>query len=113
MWSAPAALAAALALAVLPVEVITSRSDTMDGVMMALIVLALLLLVHASERRLRLAAGGRGGPRGRLRREAARVAGGAAGPRCARLPGLAGSATKASAQLAEPARCMSLSRSLG
>ena len=41
MWSTPAALAAALALAVLPVEVITSRSDTMDGVMMALIVLAL------------------------------------------------------------------------
>jgi 4-amino-4-deoxy-L-arabinose transferase-like glycosyltransferase len=50
MWSAPAALAAALALAVLPVEVITSRSDTMDAVMMALIVLALLLLVRASER---------------------------------------------------------------
>jgi 4-amino-4-deoxy-L-arabinose transferase-like glycosyltransferase len=49
MWSAPAALAAALALAVLPVEVITSRSDTMDAVMMALIVLALLLLVRAAE----------------------------------------------------------------
>jgi 4-amino-4-deoxy-L-arabinose transferase-like glycosyltransferase len=49
MWSAPAALAAALALAVLPVEVITSRSDTMDGVMMVLIVLALLLLVRAAE----------------------------------------------------------------
>jgi 4-amino-4-deoxy-L-arabinose transferase-like glycosyltransferase len=47
MWSTPAALAAALALAVLPVEVLTSRSDTMDGVMMALIVLALLLFVHA------------------------------------------------------------------
>ena len=49
MWSTPAAFVAALALAVLPVEVITSRSDTMDGVMMALIVLALLLIVRASE----------------------------------------------------------------
>ncbi len=49
MWSAPAGLAAALALAVLPVEVITSRSDTMDGVMMMLIVLALWLLVRACE----------------------------------------------------------------
>jgi 4-amino-4-deoxy-L-arabinose transferase-like glycosyltransferase len=49
MWSVPAGLAAALALAVLPVEVITSRSDTMDAVMMALIVLALLLLVRAVE----------------------------------------------------------------
>jgi 4-amino-4-deoxy-L-arabinose transferase-like glycosyltransferase len=49
MWSAPAALVAALALAVLPVEVITSRSDTMDGVMMALIVLALWSIVRACE----------------------------------------------------------------
>jgi 4-amino-4-deoxy-L-arabinose transferase-like glycosyltransferase len=49
MWSTSAALAAALALAVLPVEVITSRSDTMDGVMMALIVLALWLIVRACE----------------------------------------------------------------
>ena len=49
MWSPQAGLAAALALAVLPVEVITSRSDTMDAVMMALIVLALLLLVRATE----------------------------------------------------------------
>jgi 4-amino-4-deoxy-L-arabinose transferase-like glycosyltransferase len=49
MWSTPAAFAAALALAVLPVEVLTSRSDTMDGVMMALIVLALLLIVRATE----------------------------------------------------------------
>jgi len=40
MWSTTAGLAAATALAVLPVDVITSRSDTMDGVMMALIVLA-------------------------------------------------------------------------
>jgi 4-amino-4-deoxy-L-arabinose transferase-like glycosyltransferase len=49
MWSTSAALLAALALALLPVEVITSRSDTMDGVMMALIVLALLLIVRACE----------------------------------------------------------------
>jgi 4-amino-4-deoxy-L-arabinose transferase-like glycosyltransferase len=49
LWGALAALAAALAIAVLPVEVITSRSDTMDGVMMALIVLALLLLIRACE----------------------------------------------------------------
>ncbi|HEX7609046.1 MAG TPA: glycosyltransferase family 39 protein [Solirubrobacteraceae bacterium] len=49
MWSVPAGLAAAAAMAVLPVEVITSRSDTMDAVMMALIVLALLLLVRAVE----------------------------------------------------------------
>ena len=49
IWSAPAGLAAALALTLLPVEVITSRSDTMDGVMMVLIVIALLLLVRAAE----------------------------------------------------------------
>jgi 4-amino-4-deoxy-L-arabinose transferase-like glycosyltransferase len=49
MWSSTAGLAAALGLAMLPVEVITSRSDTMDAVMMALLVLALLLLVRASE----------------------------------------------------------------
>jgi 4-amino-4-deoxy-L-arabinose transferase-like glycosyltransferase len=49
MWSTAAGLAAAAGLAVLPVEVITSRSDTMDGVMMALIVLALYLIVRACE----------------------------------------------------------------
>ncbi len=49
MWSATAGLAAALALAVLPVEVITSRSDTMDAVMMMLIVLALLLILRACD----------------------------------------------------------------
>jgi 4-amino-4-deoxy-L-arabinose transferase-like glycosyltransferase len=49
MWSIPAGLAAAVGLAVLPVEVITSRSDTMDAVMMALIVLALWLIVRACE----------------------------------------------------------------
>jgi 4-amino-4-deoxy-L-arabinose transferase-like glycosyltransferase len=50
MWSTRAGLAAAVAQAVLPIEVITSRSDTMDGVMMALIVLALYLIVRSSER---------------------------------------------------------------
>jgi 4-amino-4-deoxy-L-arabinose transferase-like glycosyltransferase len=49
IWSTPAGLAAALAQAVLPIEVLTSRSDTMDGVMMVLIVLALYLIVRASE----------------------------------------------------------------
>jgi 4-amino-4-deoxy-L-arabinose transferase-like glycosyltransferase len=49
IWSTPAAFAAALALAVLPIEVITARSDTMDGVMMALILIALLLIVRACE----------------------------------------------------------------
>jgi 4-amino-4-deoxy-L-arabinose transferase-like glycosyltransferase len=44
-----AGLAAALALAVLPIEVITARSDTMDAVMMALTVLALALLVRAAQ----------------------------------------------------------------
>jgi 4-amino-4-deoxy-L-arabinose transferase-like glycosyltransferase len=49
MWSIAAGLASALALAVLPIAVITARSDTMDGVMMMLLVLALLLIVRASE----------------------------------------------------------------
>jgi 4-amino-4-deoxy-L-arabinose transferase-like glycosyltransferase len=49
MWSVQAGLAAALAMAVLPIEVITARSDTMDAVMMALIVLGLLFLVRAVE----------------------------------------------------------------
>src|SRR5689334_10576095 len=49
MWSPVAGIAAALAIAVMPIEVITARSDTMDAVMMALIVLALLLLVRAVE----------------------------------------------------------------
>jgi len=49
MWSTTAGLVAAVALAVLPIEVITSRSDTMDGVMMALIVLALYLIVRACQ----------------------------------------------------------------
>jgi 4-amino-4-deoxy-L-arabinose transferase-like glycosyltransferase len=49
IWSVPAGLAGAVAMAVLPVEVITSRSDTMDAVMMALIVLALLFVVRSAE----------------------------------------------------------------
>jgi 4-amino-4-deoxy-L-arabinose transferase-like glycosyltransferase len=49
MWSTTAGLAAAVALAVLPLDVITSRSDTMDGVMMMLIVLALLLILRACD----------------------------------------------------------------
>lgn len=49
IWSVPAGLAAAVAMAVLPVEVITSRSDTMDAVMMALIVLGLLFVVLSAE----------------------------------------------------------------
>ena len=47
LWSATAGIAAAAALAVLPIEVITARSDTMDAVMMALLVLALLLIARA------------------------------------------------------------------
>ncbi|HEX3510575.1 MAG TPA: glycosyltransferase family 39 protein [Solirubrobacteraceae bacterium] len=49
MWTPAAGIAAAVAMAVLPIEVITARSDTMDAVMMALVVLALLLLVRAVE----------------------------------------------------------------
>jgi 4-amino-4-deoxy-L-arabinose transferase-like glycosyltransferase len=49
IWSAAAGIAAAVAMAVLPIEVITARSDTMDGVMMLLLVLALLALVRAVE----------------------------------------------------------------
>ncbi len=49
MWSPAAGIAAAAALAALPVEVITARSDTMDAVMMLLLVLALLAIVRAIE----------------------------------------------------------------
>jgi 4-amino-4-deoxy-L-arabinose transferase-like glycosyltransferase len=49
LWNGPAGLAAATAMAVLPVEVITARSDTMDAVMMALLALALLMLVRLGE----------------------------------------------------------------
>jgi 4-amino-4-deoxy-L-arabinose transferase-like glycosyltransferase len=49
-----AGLASALVLAVLPIAVLTARSDTMDSVMMALSVLALWLLIRfAQERRAR------------------------------------------------------------
>jgi 4-amino-4-deoxy-L-arabinose transferase-like glycosyltransferase len=48
VFGARAGLASALALAVLPIEVITARSDTMDAVMMVLTVLALLLAVRAT-----------------------------------------------------------------
>jgi 4-amino-4-deoxy-L-arabinose transferase-like glycosyltransferase len=44
-----AGLGAALALALMPIEVITARSDTMDAVMMALLVATLLLLIKACE----------------------------------------------------------------
>jgi len=43
-----AALAAALALALLPIEVLTARSDTMDALMMALLVVALAGLASAT-----------------------------------------------------------------
>jgi 4-amino-4-deoxy-L-arabinose transferase-like glycosyltransferase len=48
VFGARAGLASALALAVLPIEVITARSDTMDAVMMVLTVLALALAVRAT-----------------------------------------------------------------
>jgi 4-amino-4-deoxy-L-arabinose transferase-like glycosyltransferase len=48
-FGAIAGLVTALALAVLPIEVITARSDTMDAVMMLLLVLALLLVIRAAE----------------------------------------------------------------
>src|SRR5205807_2106032 len=50
LFGVRAALCAALAMTVLPIEVLTSRSDTMDAVMMALIALSLLLLVGAVQR---------------------------------------------------------------
>jgi 4-amino-4-deoxy-L-arabinose transferase-like glycosyltransferase len=49
VFGARAAIAAAAALAVLPIEVITSRSDTTDAIMMALLTLALYLVVRALE----------------------------------------------------------------
>jgi 4-amino-4-deoxy-L-arabinose transferase-like glycosyltransferase len=48
VFGARAGLVSALALAVLPIEVITARSDTMDAVMMVLTVLALALAVRAT-----------------------------------------------------------------
>jgi len=49
IWSAAAGIAAAAAMAVLPIEVITARSDTMDGVMMLTLLLALLAAVRVLE----------------------------------------------------------------
>jgi 4-amino-4-deoxy-L-arabinose transferase-like glycosyltransferase len=49
LWSPVAGIAAAAGLAALPIEVITARSDTMDAVMMALLVIALLLVARALE----------------------------------------------------------------
>jgi 4-amino-4-deoxy-L-arabinose transferase-like glycosyltransferase len=49
LWTPAAGIVAGISLAVLPVEVITARSDTMDAVMMVLIVLALMLAVRAVE----------------------------------------------------------------
>ena len=49
MWSPAAGIAAATAMAILPIEVITARSDTMDAVMMLTLVLALLAAVRAVE----------------------------------------------------------------
>jgi 4-amino-4-deoxy-L-arabinose transferase-like glycosyltransferase len=49
IWSAPAGIAAAAAMAVLPIEVITARSDTMDAVMMLTLMLALFAAVRAAE----------------------------------------------------------------
>jgi 4-amino-4-deoxy-L-arabinose transferase-like glycosyltransferase len=53
IFGALAALTAAATLAVMPIEVITARSDTMDAVMMLLLVLALFGLVRACERQSR------------------------------------------------------------
>jgi 4-amino-4-deoxy-L-arabinose transferase-like glycosyltransferase len=50
VYGCAAALGAALALAVMPIEVITAHSDTMDAAMMALLSAALLLLVIACQR---------------------------------------------------------------
>jgi 4-amino-4-deoxy-L-arabinose transferase-like glycosyltransferase len=49
LFGSAAALAAAFCLAVLPVSVLTARSDTMDSVMMLLTVVAAWLVVRAAE----------------------------------------------------------------
>jgi 4-amino-4-deoxy-L-arabinose transferase-like glycosyltransferase len=51
VFGRPAGLAAATALAVLPLSVLTARSDTMDAVMMLLDVLAGWLVVRGTQRR--------------------------------------------------------------
>jgi 4-amino-4-deoxy-L-arabinose transferase-like glycosyltransferase len=58
LFGRAAGFASAAALAVLPVAVVTARSDTMDSLMMALLVLAALLAVRAAQsNRAPLAAG--------------------------------------------------------
>ncbi|HEX4108814.1 MAG TPA: glycosyltransferase family 39 protein [Solirubrobacteraceae bacterium] len=49
VFGTAAGVLSALAIAVLPMEVLTARSDTMDAVMMLLITLGLLLVIRASE----------------------------------------------------------------
>ncbi len=49
LFGRPAGLAAALCLAVLPISVMTARSDTMDSLMMALNVLAAWLVVRSAQ----------------------------------------------------------------
>jgi 4-amino-4-deoxy-L-arabinose transferase-like glycosyltransferase len=49
IWNGTAGIVAALAFAVLPIEVITARSDTMDGVMMFVILLALACVLRAAQ----------------------------------------------------------------
>ena len=86
LFGPTAGLAAAAALAVLPVAVLTARSDTMDSVMMALDVLAAwLVVVRRADRRSAwplVAAGAVIGPR--LQRQAVRGARRPAGARAAR-----------------------------
>lgn len=48
IWSTSAGIVAAVAMAVLPIEVISSRSDTMDAVMMVVILLAFGLIARAA-----------------------------------------------------------------
>jgi 4-amino-4-deoxy-L-arabinose transferase-like glycosyltransferase len=50
LFGRAAGLAAAATLAVIPASVLTARSDTMDSVMMALVVLAAWMVVRAAER---------------------------------------------------------------
>jgi 4-amino-4-deoxy-L-arabinose transferase-like glycosyltransferase len=49
LFGRPAGLAAAAALAVLPASVVTARSDTMDAVLMAFVLLAAVCVVHAAQ----------------------------------------------------------------
>jgi len=60
LWGTAAGLASAAALAVLPLAVLTARSDTMDALATALTVLAALALVRAADRGGRWALAGAG-----------------------------------------------------